>query len=216
MVANLFPVFIKLTDRPCLVVGAGEVATSKITSLLEAGAHITVVAPQASSQVRELAASGKIRWVERGFQTGDLSGFFLAVAATSVQEVNRAVFLEAQERGVLCNAVDDPPNCNFYFPAVVRRGDFQIAISTSGESPALAQRIRRELEENLGESVGEWLRLVGSLRRKILAAHSPSEERKKFLHRLAFSELCEAEDCPAHDPELELAGRHLHVPEEEI
>jgi precorrin-2 dehydrogenase / sirohydrochlorin ferrochelatase len=216
MRANLFPMFVKLSGHTCLVVGAGEVATSKITSLLEAGARVTVVAPQATSSIRELAASGKVEWFEREFQADDLLGVFLAVAATSRPEVNRAVFLEAQMRGVLCNAVDDPPNCNFYFPAVVRRGDLQIAISTSGESPAFAQRIRRVLDENLGESVGDWLCLVGSLRRKILATHPPSEERKKNLHLLASSELCESENCAAHDPALELAGRHLHLPEEEI
>ncbi len=215
MTANLFPMFVKLADCACLVVGAGEVGTSKISSLLEAGARVTVVAPQASSHISELAASGKIDWFEREFQTDDLAGVFLAVAATSATEVNHAVFLEAQKRGVLCNAVDDPPNCNFYFPAVVRRGDLQVAISTSGESPALAQRIRRELEENLDESVGSWLRLVGSLRRKILSTHPSSEERKRFLLRLAFSELCELDNCAAHDPALELAGRHLHLPEEE-
>ena len=188
MPASLFPLFLKLEDRPCLVVGAGTIAASKISSLLEAGARVTVVAPGASDELQKLAAEGKCRWLAREFEVGDLVGVFLVIAATSDSAVNRAVFLEAQRLGILCNAVDDPPNCDFYFPAVVRRGDLQIAISTSGQSPALAQRLRRELEEAFDESAGDWVRFVGELRREILATHAPSDDRKQMLVELAYSE----------------------------
>lgn len=188
MTANLFPVFLKLAERPCVVVGACEIAAAKIAALLEAGAHVTVVAPQANSYVRELAAAGKLRWIEREFRANDLVGAFLVIAATSEIEVNHAVFVEAQRRGILTNAVDDPPHCDFYFPAVVRRGALQIAISTSGESPALAQRLRRELEASLNESLGDWVAALGKLRRKILATVPPSDARKRLLHSLASRE----------------------------
>lgn len=185
MPAPLFPAFIKLADRACLVVGAGEVARSKVESLLNAGALVTVVAPLAISNIENLARSRTLVWLKREFQIDDLNGLFLVIAATSSSAVNRTVFLEAQRRGVLCNSVDDPPNCDFYFPAVVRRGDLQIAVSTAGESPALAQRIRRELEKDLDEELGDWVREIGSRRREIIATQPPSEERRQLLHQLA-------------------------------
>jgi precorrin-2 dehydrogenase len=187
MPAPLFPAFIKLADRACLVVGAGEVAASKIESLLIAGARVMVAAPRAISSIENLAHSGTLTWLQREFQADDLNGVFLVIAATSSSAVNRAVFLEAQRRRILCNSVDDPPNCDFYFPAVVRRGDLQIAISTAGESPALAQRIRQDLEKNLDDSLGDWVREIGSRRREIMATQPPSEERKQLLHQLASS-----------------------------
>ena len=184
----LFPAFIKLAGRSCLVVGAGSVAEAKLTSLLEAGAHVTVVAPRATEGVAALAAGRKIRWLPRKFAPEDLGRVFLVIAATSDPKVNRSVFVEAQKRGILCNSVDDPPHCDFYFPAVVRRGPLQIAVSTSGESPALAQRIRREIEDSLDESVGAWVDEIGERRREIIATLPPSEERKRLLHRLAHSD----------------------------
>jgi precorrin-2 dehydrogenase len=185
MDANLFPAFIKLANRPCLVVGAGEIASSKIDSLLDAGARVTVVAPRATPQVQALLAAGRIHWIRREFRAVDLDGIFLAIAATSTTDVNRAVFLDAQRRNILCNAVDDPPNCDFYFPAVVRRGKLQIAISTSGESPSLAQRLRIELEKSLDSSIGHWMDEIGTRRREILVSQPPSEERKRLLQSLA-------------------------------
>lgn len=188
MKPTLFPAFIKLAGRSCVVVGAGSVAESKIASLLESGAQVTVVAPDAKEETRRLAASRRIRWIPRKFALADLSRAFLVIAATSDPEVNRAVFHEALDRGVLCNSVDDPPNCDFYFPAVVRRGPLQIAISTSGESPALAQRIRREIEDSLDASFGDWVEEIGERRREIIAAFPASDDRKRLLHRLAHSE----------------------------
>lgn len=181
----LFPVFIKLADRPCLVVGAGEIALAKVFSLLQSGARITVVAPEAKSAIREMARSGRLTWYKRKYQPSDLAGAFLAIAGTSDFALNHEVFVEAARRGILCNAVDDPPNCDFYFPAVVRRGDLQIAISTAGESPAFAQKLRCALENALDFSVGDWLAAIGQIRRDILASYPASEARKRALHVLA-------------------------------
>lgn len=185
---NLFPAFIKLAGRRCLVVGAGAIAEEKIQSLLASGARITVVAPQATSKIREIASHNQVDWHRRVFKSADVRGFFLVVAATASPKVNHSVFKAASEKGILCNAVDDPPNCDFYFPAVVRRGALQVAISTSGESPALAQRLRRELEETLDQSLNESVRLLGGLRREILASQAPSQARKQLLHLLASRE----------------------------
>jgi siroheme synthase-like protein len=210
---SLLPVFVKLANRPCLVVGAGTIAASKISALLDSGARITVVAPSANPEIKQLAASRQLHWLHRKFQLTDLAGAFLAIAATSDDAVNRAVFLESQRLGILCNSVDDPPHCDFYFSAVVRRGDLQIAISTSGESPAVAQRFRQEIEESLDECVGDWLRLVGDLRREIMAKQPPSEQRKRLLHLLAYSEICEAENCQAPALRSTSSTRHLHLRE---
>jgi len=196
MAAPLFPVFLKLAGRPCLVVGAGEIAKAKISSLLEAGASVLVIAPEAASEIRALAANQRITWEKRKYQASDLSGKFLAIAATSDTAVNNAVFTEAQHLGILCNAVDDPPNCDFYFPAVVRRGDLQIAISTAGESPAFAQKLRQAFENALGQHLGDWLGAIGQFRREILAAYPASEGRKRALHVLANNGACESETCP--------------------
>jgi precorrin-2 dehydrogenase/sirohydrochlorin ferrochelatase len=194
---SLFPIFVKLSGRTCVVVGAGTIAESKIRSLLEAEAQVMVIAPEALPAVAEMAAAGEIAWQRREYREGDLAGAFLAVAATATAEVNRAVIAEARGAAILCNAVDDPPYCDFYFPSVVKRGDLQIAISTAGESPALAMRLRREINAALPADGGEWLKELGRLRREVMATHEPGEERKLLLHKLAERSVCGAEDCPS-------------------
>jgi precorrin-2 dehydrogenase/sirohydrochlorin ferrochelatase len=193
----LFPIFLKLAARPCVVVGAGTIAESKIESLLLAEASVTVIAPDALLRVREWAASGEIVWEQREYRAGDLVGAFLVVAGTATAEVNRAVFAEASAAGILCNAVDDPPFCDFYFPSVVRRGELQIAISTAGESPALAQRLRKEINAALPLDTGEWLMELGRLRREVTAIEPIGEPRKQLLHELAQREVCGFAECPA-------------------
>ncbi len=194
---TLLPIFLRLDRRPCLVVGAGTVALSKIESLRSAAANITVVAPEAVPQIREMADRGLLRWRQRVFGASDLDGAFLVIAATNSSQTNQAVYQEAQRRNVLCNAVDDPPNCDFYFGSVVARGDLQIAISTAGESPAFAQRLRREIDEQLPGDLGPWLSEIGALRREVRAATSPGSARNLLLHELAQRQLCSSPSCPA-------------------
>ncbi|MEO8736134.1 MAG: bifunctional precorrin-2 dehydrogenase/sirohydrochlorin ferrochelatase [Edaphobacter sp.] len=194
---SLFPIFLKLAARPCIVIGAGHLAESKIESLQAANARITVIAPEASERIQSLAANGEIQYHQRPYADGDLTGNFLVVAATNVPAVNRAVFHEATEKGILCNAVDDPPFCDFYFPSVVRRGDLQIAISTAGASPALAQKIRKDINAQLPLDAGEWLGDLGNLRREVVAAEPLNEERKWLLHQLAQREVCGYDQCPS-------------------
>jgi len=180
----LFPIFVKLDGRPCLVVGAGPVAESKIDALLSAGASLTIVAPVATPGIQNLAATGRVQWHERTFQSGDLNGVALVVAAVPA-DVAADVFREARSRGVLCNSVDDPHNCDFYYPAVVNRGDLQIAISTAGHSPAFAQHLRRELERQFGPEYARWIQRLGETRRALFAAPMDAEVRKAALHQAA-------------------------------
>jgi precorrin-2 dehydrogenase/sirohydrochlorin ferrochelatase len=193
----LFPIFLKLTGRPCTVIGGGNLAESKIESLLVSNARVTVIAPRANARVTERANSGEITFHAREYAPGDLSGQFLAVAATDNAAVNRAVFVEAEASGVLINAVDDPPFCDFYFPSVVRRGDLQIAISTAGASPALAQRLRKEINQLLPLDTGDWLTELGNLRREVLELEPLNAERNELLHRLASREVCSYDQCPS-------------------
>jgi len=203
---DLFPIFLKLTGRRCLVVGAGNLAESKIESLRAAHASVTVIAPAASPNILDFAASGEITFHQRQYQDGDLtplgpSGdrqpYFLAVTATNIPAVNRAVYHEAVAANILCNAVDDPPFCDFYFPSVVRRGDLQIAISTAGASPALAQRLRKEINAQLPLDAGDWLTDLGNLRREVTQMEPLNEERKWLLHQLAQREVCGFDQCPS-------------------
>jgi precorrin-2 dehydrogenase / sirohydrochlorin ferrochelatase len=194
---SLFPIFLKLAARPCVVVGAGNIAESKIESLLAAEARVTVIAPEALPRVQAWAKAGELQWEQREYEHGDLAGVFLVVAATATNAVNRAVFAEASAAGILCNAVDDPPFCDFYFPSVVRRGELQIAISTAGESPALAQRLRKEISAQLPLDTGEWLMELGRLRREVTAVEPVGEERKLLLHELASREVCGFDGCPS-------------------
>jgi precorrin-2 dehydrogenase/sirohydrochlorin ferrochelatase len=188
---TLFPMFMKLEGRPCLVVGAGVIGEPKIGSLLTSGASLRVIAPQVSPAVSEWARAGAIVWEAREFKVTDLDGVFLVIAATSSREVNGAIFHEAQQRNILCNVVDDPEYCDFYYPAVVRRGDLQLAISTNGHSPALAQRIRRELEIQFGPEYGEWLEELGKIRQQLFASGMNPDERRRLLHELASREAFE-------------------------
>lgn len=181
----LFPVFLKLEGRKCLVVGGGDIAEQKLGGLVEAGAAITVVAPEVSETIVRVVREGEIDWREREFNASDLDGVVLVVAATGKAEVNERIFREADHRGILCNAVDEPERCHFYYPAVVRRGDLQIAISTNGKSPALAQRIRRELEVIFDSAYGEWLQWLGRVRELYFRAQVNREERVRSLHRIA-------------------------------
>jgi|SRR5438067_10532043 len=194
---SLFPIFLKLSARPCTVIGAGNLAESKIESLLTANARVTVIAPRANLRITALAESGEITLHTREYTFGDLAGQFLAVAATDNPAVNREVFAEAEFSGVLINAVDDPPFCDFYFPSVVRRGDLQIAISTAGASPALAQRLRKEINELLPLDTGDWLTELGNLRREVLQLEPLNPARNELLHQLASRDVCAYEQCPS-------------------
>ncbi len=165
---TLFPIFLKLAGRRCLIVGAGKAAEEKVPALLASAATVSVVAPAATPKIQGWARDGKLFWSKKRFESQDLDGIFLAVVATSSKAVNRAAFQEAEQRGILCNVVRDRSYCDFYYPAVVRRGPLQIAISTAGHSGALAQRLREELEYQFGPEWEDLLRWLGAVRSSLL------------------------------------------------
>jgi precorrin-2 dehydrogenase / sirohydrochlorin ferrochelatase len=184
----LFPMFVKLSKRRCLVVGAGKTAEEKIPTLLRCGAHVVVVAPQATRTIQGWAAENKIVWEQRRFEPRDLDGIFLALVATPQKSVNRTVFEHAHQRRILCNVVRDRPLCDFYYPAVVRRGPLQIAISTAGHSGALAQRLRKQLEAQFGPEWESWLRWLGEARSSLYDDPLSPKRRRTMLHRMASQE----------------------------
>jgi len=189
-----YPMFVSLEGRHCLVVGAGQVGLRKIASLLDCGAAgLTVIEPADPSQaLRELAARPGVTLLRRDFEPGDLDGVFLAIAATSDPDQNLRIGALCRQRGIFCNIVDSPELGSFLVPSSVQRGDLTIAISTGGRSPALAKRIRKDLQERFGEEYAGFLKLMGRLRPMLLALGRPSEENAAIFRRLAGSRLLEA------------------------
>src|SRR6202795_1711290 len=192
MVSSLFPMFLKLEGRRCLVGGAGKVGEPKIGGLLDTGARLHVIALEATEAVHEWANAGKITLEIRAFASSDLEGAFMAVVATSSRELNASIYHEAQRLGVLCNVVDVPKYCDFYYPAVVRRGDLQIAISTNGQSPSLSQKLRQQLERQFGPGYAEWVKELGETRRLVLASDLDPKRKRELLHSLASREALKA------------------------
>ena len=188
---SLFPAFLKLTNRHVLVVGGGTIAAQKIPGLLEAGAQVHVVSPKLSPQLTEWVRNRQIDWSPKPFEPNDLDGSFLVIAATSLRDLNAHVYREADARNILCNAVDDIDHCHFYYGSIVQRGDLQIAISTNGKSPALAQRLRKELEEQFGPEYECWLDWLGAAREALRAQSNDPETTKRWLHALASKPMFE-------------------------
>ncbi|GAB4256457.1 MAG: hypothetical protein Kow0092_02480 [Deferrisomatales bacterium] len=168
METNLYPLFLRLQGKPCVVVGAGGVAARKVEALLAAGAAVTLVAPEAVEELAARARAGKLRWLRRPFRGADLDGAVLAFAATSDDEVNRSVAEEAARRGVWVNVADGPDRCDFQVPAAVRRGPVGVAVSSGGCSPALAAWVRDRVAEQLPRGVD----LLAPLARELRAAVS--------------------------------------------
>jgi precorrin-2 dehydrogenase/sirohydrochlorin ferrochelatase len=181
----LFPMFLRLDGRTCLVIGAGAVAEGKIRGLLDAGARVCVIAPSATLAISQWAREKKLKWLRRKFRARDISRKFLIVAATPSPEVHERVWRAARRANVLCNVVDDPERCDFFYGAVVRRGALQIAVSTGGRSPALAQRIRKNLEKQFGAGYAEQLERLGCARSRLLISERSIQRRKRIAHRMA-------------------------------
>jgi siroheme synthase-like protein len=166
----LFPLFVELDGRPCVVIGGGAVAERKVAALLDAGAVVTVVSPALSPALAGLVAAGRVAHVARGYTSGDLIGAALAFAATDDGAINADVAHEGRLRGVWVNAADDPAHCDAILPAVVRRGGVTVAVSTGGASPALARAVRERLERALPQAYGPLVEIAAETRRELRAA----------------------------------------------
>ncbi len=162
-----YPVFLDVQDKEVVVVGGGEVARQKLGGLVDAGANITVISPELIPEVQQLVDDGRVRHVDREYQPGDIEDYFLAFVATDDGSTNKVVADEARSKRLWINAVDDVPNCDFIMPGVVRRGELVLAISTSGLSPAMARKLREDIEEFLGEDDAELLSLAAEVRREL-------------------------------------------------
>ena len=180
---SYLPIYLEMKGRRCLVIGGGAVAERKIASLLEAGADVTVISPDASETVARWSKNQSIHFIARCYQPGDLADIELAFVATDIDAVNAAVYQEGRERAVWVNAADDPAHCDFILPSVLRRGDLTVAVSTGGTSPALARTIREELELYFTEEYEMLVRLAAEVREELRAQgiSSPFEAWRRAL-----------------------------------
>jgi precorrin-2 dehydrogenase / sirohydrochlorin ferrochelatase len=188
-----------LEGARCVVVGGGEVAARKVAALREAGAHPRVISPAVGDALQRQAEVGEIELLPRRYEAGDLEGARLVIAATDNAATNEAVWQEAQARGILVNVVDDPPHCNFYVPATVRRGALTLSISTGGTSPALARRIRQNLEQQYDAVYERYLALLGRLRPVIQETVSDAARRKALWEELLDSQILDLLRSGAYD-----------------
>src|ERR1700742_1374439 len=179
--STLFPAFLKLHTRPVTIIGGGAIATEKIPALLHAQARIRVISPKVTPKIAEHVRANQIEWLPKLFEPSDLDGSFLAIAATANSTLNAEVFEAADARNILCNSVDDIDHCHFYYGSIVQRGDLQIAISTNGKSPALAQRLRKELEQQFGPEYSQWLEWLGAARDILRAQSNAPDVTKRLL-----------------------------------
>jgi len=203
-----YPVFLDLEGKIALVVGGGKVAQRKIETLLDHGAEVHIVSRELTPELEVLVNDGRIRFLGPDFHEGHLADAFLVIAATDDEQLNHRVSEVAGKKGLLMNAVDQPSDCNFIVPSIVRRGDLLIAISTSGKSPALAKKIRKELEIQFGREYEAFLALMGALRKKILSAGLSQAENSRLFHELVQSGILEAL-AENNREEVESILRHL-------
>ncbi|WP_419659527.1 CysG: siroheme synthase [Desulfosarcina variabilis str. Montpellier] len=181
-----YPVNLDIRGRHCLVVGGGRVGARKVKTLVDCGAVVTVVSPAIVPSIAKLAESRTIGLKKRPYQPTDLEGMFLVIGATDDETLNRRIHADAEQQNMLCNIADRPEICNFTLPAIVRRGDFMMAISTAGKSPAFAKHMRKQLETQFGPEYGVLLDLMGAIRRQLLAeAHEPEAHKPLFESLIA-------------------------------
>jgi precorrin-2 dehydrogenase/sirohydrochlorin ferrochelatase len=184
-----YPIHLDIQNRNCLVVGGGGVGTRKVETLLKCGAKVTVVSPEISDRLQNLAESARLTLKPRPYRTEDIEGMFLVIGASDDETLNRQISSDAERRNTLCNIADQPEKCNFILPSIVRRDDLVITISTSGRSPALAKKLRKKLERRFGPEYGDFLKLMGAIRSMLLSqAHEP-EVHKPLFEQLIDSNL---------------------------
>jgi precorrin-2 dehydrogenase / sirohydrochlorin ferrochelatase len=175
---------LRLTGRRCVVIGGGDVGLEKVEGLLACDGDVTLIAPEAHPELVQLSLEGSIRWERREYQSGDLDGSLIAIAATNHTEVNIRVFEDAEARSMLVNVVDVPPLCNFILPAIVRTGPLAVAISTAGASPALAKRMKQEIGELFGEPYATLAVLLNDVRGWAKATLPTYQDRKEFFESI--------------------------------
>lgn len=185
---TLFPIFLRLEEKPCLVVGGGRVARQKVQQLLESKASVTVIAPDADRSIQMLAKTGVIKLLRRRYKRGDVGGNSLVIGATGHETINEQVFREALSRGIPVNIVDQPDRCTFYMASIHRQGDLKIAVSTNGKNPALGQLIRNKIKEEFGLEYGRLLDKLSLDRQEIVDRVSDPGKKVRILKDMAWEE----------------------------
>ena len=188
---SFYPICLDLEAKHCVVVGGGKVAERKVQGLLSSSARVTVISPELTDGLRLQHADGEIEWLGREYQPGDLAGAFLVIAATDVEDTQKMVYQEATANNLLLNVADVPRRCNFILPATARQGDLAISVSTGGKSPALARKIRMELEKRYGPEYRVLVDFLGFLRPEILNSGLPQPENEQLFKKLLHDDLGE-------------------------
>jgi precorrin-2 dehydrogenase/sirohydrochlorin ferrochelatase len=187
-----YPVLIKLEGKKAVVVGGGVIAQRKVDTLLSCDAEVYVVARELTSLLSRYLEEGRIGFLGHEFRDDLLDGAFMVIAATDDPLLNRKVSEEAWKRGLLVNVIDQPADCNFIVPSILKRGDLLVAVSTSGKSPAFAKKVREELEDQFGDEYGAFLLLMGRVREEFLAQGLSQEENKRIFEEIVNSNMLEA------------------------
>lgn len=190
-----YPINLNISDKKVLVVGGGAVATRKVERLAERGADITVVSPEISSEIAGFAKKSKVKWIDRAYKTGDEKGMFAVFCAISPGKksikIEEGLFKRCIKKNILINVADKPEFCTFTLPALVSRGEFDIAIFTSGLSPRLARKIREDLEKVYGEEYNTYVKILGFIRKEIKLKKYPQSKNQKLFDKLINSDLFE-------------------------
>jgi len=201
--STYYPILLNLSGRKCIVIGGGTIAERKVSSLLDSGGSVSVIAPFITDHLRGLSQENKITFINREYEKGDLKGAFLVIAATDSSQVNKSVYEETRELGIMADIVDEPQLCDFIVPSCIRRGPLIITVSTSGKSPCLSKKIRKDLESIYSEAYGTFTSMLGNMRERVQKEIPVPEKRKKFWETLMESNI----------PELLKKGKHREVEE---
>ncbi|MBW2466762.1 MAG: bifunctional precorrin-2 dehydrogenase/sirohydrochlorin ferrochelatase [Deltaproteobacteria bacterium] len=188
---SFYPVCLDLEAKHCVVVGGGKVAERKVLGLLSCAAQVAVVSPELTEELQRLHTEGDIEWLSREYRPGDLEQAFLVIAATDDEETQKQVFEEAAGRNLLLNVADVPQRCNFILPATVRQGDLAVSVSTAGKSPALARKIRMELEKRYGPEYSLLVKILGAVRPEVLASGLEQSENERLFKKLLHDDMPE-------------------------
>ena len=186
---SFYPICLDLEAKRCVVVGGGRVAERKVMGLLACGAQVSVISPELTEELNRQYSEGKLQWINREYRHGDLAQAFLVIAATDDEETQKLVYREAAAGNLLLNVADVPGRCNFILPATARQGDLAISVSTAGKSPALARKIRMELEKSYGPEYRVLVDILGVIRPEILKFGLPQPENEQLFNKLLHDDL---------------------------
>ncbi len=186
---SFYPICLDLVERPCVVVGGGRVAERKVMGLRSCSAQVSVISPELTESLLQLRSDGSIQWINREYESGDLQGAFLVIAATDDEETQKQVYEEAASLNILLNVADVPQRCNFILPATMRQGDLVISVSTAGKSPAVARKLRMELEKRYGAEYKTLVDILGAIRPDILASGLAQPENEQLFKQLLHDDL---------------------------